>query len=483
MVLRYELRAPDGTLLASSFDATKGLLPGVAPFIDQTRLPAAGTYSLVVNPQERATGSVSASVIQVADVTGTLALGTPSTGTTTLAGQSLRYSVALTSGRRVSLRAQSSLSGVLSLLSPAGVVLASRTSSSGGAFVEPVAVPATGTYTVLFDPVALGNGQATLTAFDVDADVTGTLTLGADATPVALASPGQNARSTFTGTAGARISVGVTGAGFGGTASLVQADGTVLASRSISSGQAFVEPVALPAAGTYTIVLDPAGAATGSASVRAFDVPADTTAAITLGGAAVTATIAGAGQTARLTFSGTAGQRISLAGTDGTFASSTAPIKLLRPTGTPLAQMTVGTAGFIEPITLPSTGTYTVLVDPNGSALGNIALRAFLVTDLTSSATIGEAPAATVIATPGQVMRISFTATANTKLKLTLSQSTLAGNVSVLRPAGTRLAGPVTFNAAGRTISFMPTTTGTHTILIDPSGAATGAVSVAIATA
>ena len=80
-------------------------------------------------------------------------------------------------------------------------------------------------------------------------------------------------------------------------------------------------------------------------------------------------------------------------------------------------------------------------------------------------------------------MRISFTATANTKLKLTLSQSTLAGNVSVLRPAGTRLAGPVTFNAAGRTISFMPTTTGTHTILIDPSGAATGAVSVAIATA
>jgi len=87
---------------------------------------------------------------------------------------------------------------------------------------------------------------------------------------------------------------------------------TTLASLSQSSGSGYIDTIQLPATGTYTILVDPYGAATGSMTVTLNNVPADFAATTTPGAGPVTVNIGTPGQNGQVSFSGTAGQRISL---------------------------------------------------------------------------------------------------------------------------------------------------------------------------
>src|SRR5205085_5207501 len=105
--------------------------------------------------------------------------------------------------------------------------------------------------------------------------------------------------------------------------SISKPDGTALISSIfVSTGGAFVDTKTLPTSGTYTIAVDPQTTYTGTVTLTLYDVPADISTSITPGGSPATVTVGTPGQNARLTFSGTNGQRVSLLLTNDTIGNS-----------------------------------------------------------------------------------------------------------------------------------------------------------------
>jgi hypothetical protein len=151
-------------------------------------------------------------------------------------------------------------------------------------------------------------------------------------------------------------------------------DGTTLASSAfVSTGGGFIDTQTLPVTGTYTILVDPQGTNTGSVTLTLYDVPADVTGSITADGPTVTITTTTVGQNAILTFSGTAGQRVSLQLSNSTFSGCLAVFDIIKnPDGTNLTWTYLCSAtGYIDTVVLPVTGSYTVLIDPQGTTTGS----------------------------------------------------------------------------------------------------------------
>src|SRR5262245_53928271 len=89
-------------------------------------------------------------------------------------------------------------------------------------------------------------------------------------------------------------------------------DRATLLAKSISNS-GYLDVRTLPSSGTYTLFVDPPDAQLGSLPLCLCDLPADATASISPGGPPVTVTTTVPGQNARLLFTGTAGQRVSVA--------------------------------------------------------------------------------------------------------------------------------------------------------------------------
>src|SRR5205085_1390272 len=252
-------------------------------------------------------------------------------------------------------------------------------------------LPATGTYTIFVDPQSTDIGSITLTLYDVPADPTPSITAGGTAVTVTTTVPGQNARPTFSGTAGQRISLTMTNVTIGTSSccstrvSILNPDGSTLVSPTfVGTSGGFIDVQTLPATGTYTIVVDPQSSDTGSITLTLNDVPTDVSATIAPGGAAVTVTTTVSGQNASLTFSGTASQRISMKMTNvtiGTSSCCSTRISILNPGGSTLVPPTfVGTSGgFVDVQTLSAPATHTFVVDPQGSDTGSMILTLYSV--------------------------------------------------------------------------------------------------------
>jgi uncharacterized protein YhfF len=482
--MRVTLLRPNGATLATT---TAGTFGG---FLDATTLPTSGTYTIVVDPQGSATGSMTLRAYDVpSDPTATIAAGgPPASVTTTVPGQNARLTFAGTAGQRVSLKiGPTCCSAMIAIVRPGGSTLATTTASSSGGYLDTTLLPVSGTYTIVVDVQGAATGTVALTLYDVPADVTGAIVPGGAAVTVVTSVPGQNARLTFTGTANQRVSVALTDACCATTLSVVKPDGSTLASITTFGPGGFVDTQRLPASGTYTIVVDPSGQATGSMTLTLYDVPPDATGTLVPDGPPVTVTFGTPGQNARLTFDGSAGRRVSLAVSNVSIGSSLlggARVSILKPDGTELVTpITVGTSGgTIDPVTLPVTGTYTVVVDPIGSATGSATLTLHDVpTDVTASIVPG-GPAVTVtMASPGQNALVTFTGSAGQRVSLELLNVSIGGSpccsakLSLLEPGGATLASIPSFGTSG---AFLDATTlpvaGTYTILVDPQGTATG---------
>ncbi|HEX2268713.1 MAG TPA: IPT/TIG domain-containing protein, partial [Pyrinomonadaceae bacterium] len=88
-----------------------------------------------------------------------------------------------------------------------------------------------------------------------------------------------------------------------------------------------------------------------------------------------TMTVSTQGKTAMVIFDGVAGQRISIH--MGPATANNSVIKFYKPDGSPLRDNAGfspfgSNQSFIEPFTLPVTGTYTILLDPNSTTTGNV---------------------------------------------------------------------------------------------------------------
>jgi hypothetical protein len=112
--------------------------------------------------------------------------------------------------------------------------------------------------------------------------------------------------------------------------------------------------------------------------VTLYDVPADPTGTLVLGGPASTLTLDVPGLNGWRTFSGTAGRTVTLkltAVSIGTSCCSSAKVSVLRPDGTTLVSPTnFGTTGKTLTFSLPASGVYSIFVDPQSNGVGSVTL-------------------------------------------------------------------------------------------------------------
>jgi large repetitive protein len=292
-------------------------------------------------------------------------------------GQNTQLTFAGTSGHRVSLMASSTTvpSATMSIRKPDGTTLGSVLIQSGGTgFLDVLTLPTTGTYTIVVDPGGTNTGGTTLTLYDVPADATGSITPGGSSVGVTLSTPGQNAGLTFAGTNGQRVSVKAASTSIASAIlKILKPDGSQLGAVFINNlATGFLDVLVLPATGTYAVVVDPQGTNVGSTTLTAYDVPADTTGMVTVNGSAVAVTLSTPGQNGTLTFSGSASEQVTVHWTNNSFGAVF--VKLIGTNGTTvLAQALSSASSFnLSQVTLSSTGTYTVSVDPSSLNTGTL---------------------------------------------------------------------------------------------------------------
>jgi hypothetical protein len=94
---------------------------------------------------------------------------------------------------------------------------------------------------------------------------------------------------------------------------------------------------------------------------------------VTVNAAAVPVAIGRPGQNARYTFAGTGGQAVTIRITGNTLG--TVNVNVYKPDGNWLTGGGVGASGNISAGTLPTTGTYTVTLNPSSTATGSLNLQ------------------------------------------------------------------------------------------------------------
>ncbi|MDX6740455.1 VWD domain-containing protein [Actinocorallia sp. A-T 12471] len=243
------------------------------------------------------------------------------------------------------------------------------------------------------------------------------------------------------------------------------------------------------AAGGYRLIIDSFHGLSGTYHLVLNEIPT-TTAAVTLDGPAVSIETTAPGQQHTWTFTGTAGQRVFLNFSGGTFSSSPwATASLLDPSGNALASNRACSASCkIDATELPTTGTYRVVFDPDRAVVGSVALMATEVpTDAVQQLSIDGSTAELTTAAAGQNGRWLFSGAAGQKVSLVFTggtfESLVHASVSLIAPDGTRIGRRV---YCGQSCFFDPTTlpqTGMYTVEFDPETDTAGGLTAQVTTA
>lgn len=199
-------------------------------------------------------------------------------------------------------------------------------------------------------------------------------------------------------------------------------------------------------------------------------------------GSSHTLSVSTSGKIAMVIFDGVAGQRISIM--MGPVTANDCVIKFLRPDYSLLRDnggfVPWGSnQSFLEPFTLPVTGTYTILMDPNTTTTGNVPLTIYDVPpDITDSISIGGSAVTATNTAPGQNVILSFTGTQGQVISLRGTAATVDGSITIKKPDGTTLA----FAQGGFLFGFIDQqtlpVTGTYTIAVDFGAQAVGSINI-----
>lgn len=309
----------------------------------------------------------------------------------------------------------------------------------------------------------------------------------------------QQARLTFDGVAGERLAVSVTGSTF-------PASGLSLGveTRHPFSGQMYLEytfgptePGRLMTSAPYRLLLDGAGAASGSVTVTVRHQP-DITGTITMG-QNTTVSLDQVWNQVRQTLALVPGERLTfeligstLQHADGT--PGTAQATLIQPGGYGVVRSPLGTIT-TTPRTVPfegvmGTGTATLEIVPDGASTGTITYRFSSRADNPPVAATVGVPIAVAFDTIYQTRRYTIDAQAGQRFTLAVSQLALTATA----PANARLVVTVTDSATGEqkvstelsadqpSYSTLITTAGptTFTVLLDPYADSTGSATLTI---
>ncbi|HEY5941858.1 MAG TPA: RHS repeat-associated core domain-containing protein [Solirubrobacterales bacterium] len=401
-------------------------------------------------------------------------------------------------GENVSLVAsESALSGTISIWGPSGSQL---TSGGFSGLVGPVTLPVTGTYTIMLTPSGAASGSVKVASHKFE-DPTATLDPPATAEglkqPVSLTVPGQNARYSVEMKAGDKVSLRTSSTTFTESYYLrwYNPSGSLVHEVGISAKQDyFWDPRTFSVAGTWTLVVDPYGTGTGTTDLFLWETPDITGQSITPSteGGSVTSTIDIPGQRELISFSGTAGQKVSWKTSESTISAGGA-ISILKPDGSELSGSN-GTFSFHDPVTLPTTGTYKFVIDPattgstpvtNGT--GSVKLTAYTFEDPTATldppATAEGLKQPVSLTVPGQNARYSVEMKAGDKVSLRTNNSNMTGQYRTkwINPSGQEVYS-IYYGAKenyfwdSKTLS----TAGTWTLVVDPEGETTGSVDLVV---
>jgi hypothetical protein len=399
----YTLLKPDNTVLGT------GSIGGTnRPTIHLPRLPADGTYSLLVSPALatlNANMKVGADTVLAVDgASAVLALDTPS--------QSGRIAFDAVAGQRIGIGvAGTALTPTNSNATWWDVYLPNgaqaTVESVPGCYVASSAnlqatcdgemtASSTGRYTMIAKPPM---GSAMSASVMLNGEVTGTLSPDAGV-DVTLARVGQDARFTFAVNAGDSVAVNLSGVAAQPQTQefpvkIYKPDGSYLtACSATSSASAYCELASVAQSGTYSIYIDPAYGAYG-----AFRLTVKQGAIIDTTAAATTVSTSTTGEVTRVRFAGTAGQNltIGLAGLAyGGTSGSASYLNIYAPNGAQIGGPSCypGTAGGScksSLANLPYTGTYSAALKPpaNVTTTASLQLANEIVGALASGVTQG----------------------------------------------------------------------------------------------
>src|SRR4051794_2347284 len=173
-----------------------------------------------------------------------------------------------------------------------------------------------GSYTGQFTS-APGTSTVTAAATSSGGTDSGSVT-GTSPSPIAIggapvtvtSGAGEDQLLAFDGTAGTRVSALLSASTItSSTVTVINPDRSTAASKTLSTGSAFIDSFTLQQSGSYVVRVHPLQAGGGSMAIQLFNVPPDATAAISPGGPPLTLTTTVPGQNAVASFTSTAGRR------------------------------------------------------------------------------------------------------------------------------------------------------------------------------
>lgn len=344
-----------------------------------TNLPQSGTYSVQVQPTSGA--KMSGNITLSDPVAGVLAPSMPNAIDAGREGQVARFAFEGAAGDSTSVKlmgvstSPSGRSVDLTVYRPDGSSLGSTRLNppATAAMINLASLPTTGSYTVVVDPTTGGSWQGTLLL-----DPGAPLDVDGSAVSPATTNPGESLRYTFSLVAGQRVDFGMISLAYGQSGNSTTYVGIFSPSGSSLGTTSCVPSLigcelsigAAPLTGTYALIVTPPIAGTITGGSFALSTPLAGT--FNVGDPAQTIAIDRQGQTARYTFNGTSGQTlrinwISVTVSGGNVAAVI--VRIYKPDGSLLNSTSFvdGANGGVDVLTLPTSGTYTVLFDPTSA--------------------------------------------------------------------------------------------------------------------
>jgi YD repeat-containing protein len=355
-------------------------------FVDTQTLSTPGTYIVLVQHSGSNAGSETIQLKSAADVVGPILIdGSAVTVGPTAVGQDVNLTFTTTvANQRVVLYATavSNPQAGLQIFNPDGSQHAQTGINNTGYpsnsfFLDVQTLSVIGTYTVNVHHFGTNVGMETLQLKSVPADVTGPIVIDGSAVTVGPTSVGQDVRLTFTTTVPNQRIVGYATAVSNPLAGfqILNPDGSQHVQIGINnagypSNSFFMDLQTLATVGTYTVLVSHFGTNVGMETLQLKSVPADIAGSIVIGGSAFSFTTV-VGQNANVTFANPQIQTVTIhwAGNYSACAMNvTGPLPSTAQVASPSCVGPTGSVG------LPNlgSGTYNILIDPVGTAIGGL---------------------------------------------------------------------------------------------------------------
>jgi hypothetical protein len=261
--------------------------------------------------------------------------------------------------------------------------------------------------------------------------------------------------------------------------------GQRLAHGCVINNTGHIDTTTLLADGVHEVVWDPRGDRVGRVRFQLVEVDHQT-AEIVTDGTPVTSVIGLPGVRSQLTFDARAGDVVFVHLPETTLPNACSPIHVDDPAGrTVRTGCVINGHGYADRVELAVSGEHTVVIDPEGSRTGTSQVRLYRITDEVQATTAGAAPLPASVDTPGGQSRITFPGTAQQRIQVQISDSTVPNSCSTIRlldPSGTTVASGCIINGRGDlgdSGRLLPTS-GSYTVVIDPAAADIGASTVRI---